>query len=77
MTQDEALDRIADRLEAMRRIPLLTPAMIARLSPVDDRTYRAGLLGANPAGLFRPAGVQLGTVRARLTAGRTRHQAGS
>jgi len=66
MTQDEALDRIADRLEAMRRIPFLTPAMIAGLSPVDDRTYRAGLLGANPAGLFLPAGVKLATVRARL-----------
>ena len=30
-TRDETMDRIADRLSAMRRIPLLTPSMIAGL----------------------------------------------
>jgi hypothetical protein len=30
--------------------------MIAGLSRVDERSYRAGLLGANEAGLYRPSG---------------------
>jgi hypothetical protein len=28
--------------------------MVKRLSPMDKRTYRAGMLGVNPAGLYRP-----------------------
>jgi hypothetical protein len=26
--------------------------MIAALAPVDERTYRAGMMGADPAGLY-------------------------
>ena len=33
---------------------LLTPKMVAGLSPVDDRLYTAGLMGANEAGLYKP-----------------------
>jgi hypothetical protein len=51
---DEAMERIARRTEQVRRYPLLTSKMRARLSPVDERSYQAGLLGAEPAGLFRP-----------------------
>ena len=53
-THDEAMDAIADRLDRLRRIPLLTPAMVARLSPVDPRSYEAGLLGVLPEGLYKP-----------------------
>jgi hypothetical protein len=53
-TSDEALETIAARLDAIRHSPLLRPAQIASLSNVDERTYRAGLLGSNPRGLFRP-----------------------
>ena len=61
LTRDETMDRIADRLSAMRRIPLLGPSMIAGLSPVDERSYQAGLRGADLAGLYIPEGVrQLG-----------------
>ena len=49
---DEALERIAKSTEQAHRYPLLTPRMAARLAPVDERSYRAGLLGANPKGLF-------------------------
>lgn len=49
---DEAMEAIARRTEQVRRYPLLTPRMSARLSPVDERSYRAGLLGADPKGLF-------------------------
>jgi hypothetical protein len=50
---DEALERIARRTEQVRRYPLLAPRTVARLSPVDERSYQAGLLGAEPRGLFR------------------------
>jgi hypothetical protein len=51
---DEHLERIADRTEQVRRIALITPAMHGRLTPVDERSYRAGLLGSDAAGLFKP-----------------------
>mgnify|MGYP007030128189 CR=1 FL=1 len=53
MTDDAILDAIADRTDRIRRYRLLTPAMVARLTPVDARSYQAGLLGANPDGLYR------------------------
>ena len=54
MRSDERLEAISRRLDAVRAIPLVTPQMVAGLSPVDARSYRASLLGANPAGLWRP-----------------------
>ena len=54
MWDDAPLERIAERLEVVRIIPALTPGMIEDLSPVDERSYRAGMLGTDPAGLYRP-----------------------
>ncbi|MBN1815094.1 MAG: hypothetical protein JXA14_24890 [Anaerolineae bacterium] len=54
MTRDEPLDLIADRIDESRRFPLLTQSMIDGLRLADDRTYQAGLMGANETGLFRP-----------------------
>jgi hypothetical protein len=54
MSSDEPLESIAQRLDEIRRMPVLTKTMIAGLSPVDERSYRAGLLGVNEAGLYRP-----------------------
>jgi len=54
MTQDETMHLIAQRLDEIRRVPILTRSMIARLSPVDSRSCRAGLQGANRAGLSVP-----------------------
>lgn len=54
MTEDGPLDLIADRLDEIRKVQVLTPEMVARLSPVDERSLRAGLLGVNEAGLYRP-----------------------
>ncbi len=54
MTSDNSLERIAQRLDRVRKIPLLTQAMISKLSLVDDRSYWAGLFGSNEKGLFRP-----------------------
>jgi hypothetical protein len=54
MTRDEPMERIAQRTEQIRRVDLLSPGMAERLSPVDERSFRAGLIGADPAGLFKP-----------------------
>jgi hypothetical protein len=52
-TDDAALDAIADALDVVRKVEVLTPAMVARLALVDRRALEAGLLGANAAGLFK------------------------
>jgi hypothetical protein len=52
---DESLDAIAERLDEIRRFRPLTPTMIRNLSFADERSVKAGLLGAKAAGLFKPA----------------------
>ncbi len=54
MTSDTSLERIAQRLDEIKRFFFLTQKMIANLSTVDERLYKAGLHGANEAGLFDP-----------------------
>lgn len=54
MSEDAGLDEIGGRLDRIRKINLLSPAMIRGLSPLDERSYRAGLTGANWKGLFKP-----------------------
>ena len=54
MVRDEPLDWIAEKLDRTRRVRLLTPKMIKKLSPLDLRSYQAGLMGANEKGLYRP-----------------------
>lgn len=54
MTSDENLEKIAEALDRIRQIKILIPAMIKNLNPVDDRSYQAGMLGINEAGLYRP-----------------------
>jgi hypothetical protein len=51
---DESMDHIAQRLDEIRKIAVVTPGMVAGLLPVDERSYRAGLMGANEAGLYQP-----------------------
>ncbi len=51
---DAPLDGIADRLDEIRRIALLAPNQVQRLQRVDERSYQAGLLGADAAGLYQP-----------------------
>jgi hypothetical protein len=41
-------------LDEVRAFPLVTPQMVAGLSRVDTRLYKAGHLGANRAGFWRP-----------------------
>jgi len=50
----KALAVIARRLDRVRHLALLSRSMVERLARVDPRTYAAGMLGADEAGLYRP-----------------------
>ena len=53
MGSDSGLEALADGMERYRIQRLLTNEMAAGLSLVDARSLQAGLLGANPDGLFQ------------------------
>jgi hypothetical protein len=59
-TCDERLDAIAERLDAVRHVPLLAAAQERALCRTDERSYAAGMLGVNAAGLYRPQGARRG-----------------
>jgi hypothetical protein len=52
MTADETLELIARRTDEIRRVQLIDAKMEKRLCPVDNRSFQAGLLGADPKGLY-------------------------
>ena len=54
MTCDETMDAISDKLDKIRKVYLLTDKMVAGLALVDERSYQAGLMGVNAAGLYKP-----------------------
>ena len=51
---DAPLDDIAQGIDRRRKVPLITDRMSGGLAPVDERSYRAGLYGADDAGLYKP-----------------------
>lgn len=53
-TEDRAMDLIACRLDTARHYPLLSRSAARTLSPVDARSFKGGMLGADEAGLYRP-----------------------
>ncbi|MCK9459132.1 MAG: hypothetical protein M0R80_05795 [Proteobacteria bacterium] len=53
---DAAMDAIADALDRARHTPLLSDAAARELLPMDERSYRAGMMGINEAGLYRKKG---------------------
>jgi hypothetical protein len=54
MISDEHLERIATKLDQLKRFPVMSPDMEAGLSRVDERSYQSGLAGSIEAGLFQP-----------------------
>lgn len=52
-TSEEDQDGIGEKLANLPHYRLLTPQMERTLAPVDGRRLRAGLLGANEAGLYK------------------------
>jgi hypothetical protein len=53
-TEDAVMEALATRLDRLRHIPLLTQSQVRALSPVDARSFEAGMVGTDPDGLYRP-----------------------
>ncbi|MBI5496639.1 MAG: hypothetical protein HY904_16585 [Deltaproteobacteria bacterium] len=53
-TTDRPMARIAARLDRMPHTPVLTPAQLRALRPVDRRTFRAHQLGTDLRGVYWP-----------------------
>jgi hypothetical protein len=51
--KDEPLDQIAESLDKKHRISVITDEAVSQLSLADERSRKAGLLGADEAGLFK------------------------
>lgn len=54
MTTDEDISDLGDALDRARHYRVLTRAQIRDLTLTDPDLVKAGLLGANPKGLFKP-----------------------
>jgi hypothetical protein len=52
MTTEQDLEWVGERLDALPHYPLVDEEMARRLQRVDRRLYEAGLLGADPRGLY-------------------------
>jgi hypothetical protein len=52
--EDGAMDRIADALDAQRKITLFTPSEVRAFTKVDRLTVESNLWNADPKGLHRP-----------------------
>lgn len=50
----KAIDVVVQALDRARHVRLLTPRQESSLTLVDERSLRAGLMGAAKAGLFKP-----------------------
>jgi hypothetical protein len=51
---DAAMDAIAMRLDRIRHLRVFTPAQLRRLRPMDQRSFDAGMVGTDPAGVYDP-----------------------
>lgn len=60
LCRDEAMLKIEKKLATLRQIPLLTRPMVKALTLIDDLSYKAGLMGSNPEGLFVPGVTKRG-----------------
>lgn len=55
MTRDDCIEECVRRMDAKRRVRLITPQMAAALNRADRLSFEAGMSGTNPAGLFQPS----------------------
>lgn len=56
MSSDAGLEALADGMDRYKIIPVITDEMAANLALADKRSLQAGLLGADPDGLFKVSG---------------------
>ncbi|HEY5270946.1 MAG TPA: hypothetical protein VII97_11455, partial [Anaerolineales bacterium] len=53
ISSDTGLETLSTDMDRYRVHPVISGEMAAGLAPVDARSLRAGLMGANEAGLFK------------------------
>jgi hypothetical protein len=53
-TTDEDLEYIGDKIESLHHFDVVTHEMIAKLNIASETLLKAGLMGSNKAGLFKP-----------------------
>ena len=53
-TTDDDLEYIGDKIESLHHFPVVTGKMIKNLSIASDSMLKAGMLGSNEDGLFKP-----------------------
>jgi len=54
-TTDEDLEYIGDKIESLHHFPVVSDKMIRKLTKTSDAVLKAGLLGSDARGLFKPA----------------------
>lgn len=54
MTDGAVIHTIADKLTKTRQFRVISPEASGALNPVDPLLYRAGMMVADPAGLYKP-----------------------
>jgi hypothetical protein len=52
--RNDHIEKIVERMGAIRHFHILTPEMRKNLCPVDKRLYESGLIGSDPEGLYVP-----------------------
>ena len=53
-TTDEDLEYLGDKIESLHHFPVVSEKMITKLKYASESMIRAGLLGSNEDGLFKP-----------------------
>ena len=53
-TTDDDLEYIGDKLEKLHHFDVVTKKMIKNLKVASETSLKAGLIGSNEAGLFKP-----------------------
>jgi hypothetical protein len=53
LLNDATMARIATHTDRMPKLALLGPEMVRDLQAVDERSYHAGMLGTDPAGVYQ------------------------
>jgi hypothetical protein len=53
MTSDSGLETLSNEMDRYQVHPVISAEMAAGLSPMDERSLKAGMMGANQAGLFK------------------------
>jgi hypothetical protein len=54
MCSESGVERVVERLYSLKPIPLIDSDSVAILAETDERTYKAGMLGTNYEGLYKP-----------------------